>query len=53
MEAFLLTLDVVFMGLLVFAVIRVYRSGNEDDLGLFGYVRTNKKTPPPKNGGEG
>jgi hypothetical protein len=44
MEAFLLTLDVIFMGLLAFRVIRVYRSGNEEDLGLFAYQQPSKKT---------
>ena len=45
MEAFLLTLDVIFMGWLAFKVIRVSRSGNEDDLGLFAYLHPAKKVP--------
>lgn len=48
MEAFLLTLDVISLVLLCLGVLRVVRSQNEADLGLFAYsklrVRKAKKT---------
>lgn len=39
MEALLLTLDAIFMVLLCLAVVRVYKSGDELHLGIFGYRR--------------
>ncbi len=48
MEAFLLTLDVISLIFLCLGVLRVSRSNNPEDMGLFAYsvtrVRKEKKT---------
>lgn len=49
MEAFLLTLDVVCMIWLCRGVIRVHRSGDSKDMGLFAY----RETPPARDAKRG
>ena len=48
MEALLLTLDSILMVLLCLAVVRVYKGGDERQLGVFGYRRS---TAPDKERG--
>lgn len=53
MEALLLTLDVICMILLLRNVVRVSRSGDAKDLGIFRYVDSPSEGTAPMNKSKG